>query len=141
MRRCNPYSCMTGITLIEVMVAFVILALSVTVLLRIFSGGVSNTVLSQQYVEAVVFAESQMAQVGTMNEIVPSVETGAFGDMYTWKTTIDTYFPWVDNDNDIAPVSAYIVDVEVSWMEKGKQRNVSLSTIKLKNNNLISGRG
>jgi len=141
MRRYNSYTGVRGITLIEVMVAFVILALSVTVLLRIFSSGVTNTILSQQYVDAVVFAESKMAQVGAMYEIVPSIETGTIAEKFTWKTSIEPYYPWPENIDERMPVSAYLIDVEISWMEKGKQRNVSLNGLKLKNNSLVDGRG
>ncbi len=141
MRKYNAYSTVAGITLIEVMVAFVILALSVTVLLRIFSSGVSNTILSQQYVDAVMFAESRMAQIGTIEEIFPSMESGAIGKIYTWKTTISPYLPWIENDEETLPVSSFVVDVEVSWIEKGKQRNITLSSIKLQNNSLLDGRG
>lgn len=141
MKRYNAYSAVHGITLIEVMVAFVILALSVTVLLRIFSSGLTNTILSQQYVDAVVFAESQMAQIGTINEIIPGVETGTIGEKFTWTTSVDPYFPWLENDEETLPVSAFVVDVEISWLEKGKERNVNLSSIKLQHNSLIGGRG
>lgn len=141
MKKYNSYSAINGITLIEVMVAFVILALSVTVLLRIFSGGLSNTIISQQYVDAVILAESQMAQVGAINEIVPSVESGKHGDLYTWKARIEPYMPWLDYDEEIMLVSAYVVDVEVSWVEKGKERRIYLSSIKLQHNSLTDSRG
>jgi len=130
-----------GITLIEVMVAFVILALSVTVLLRIFSSGLSNTVLSQQYVDAVILAESQMSQVGTTDDIIPIIESGNHGDLYTWSTRIEPYLPWIDNEEDILPVSAFLVEINVSWIEKGRERSVSINSIKLQQNDLINSRG
>ena len=139
MRRLRSSS--RGITLIEVMVAFVILALSVTVLLRIFSSGLTNTILSQQYVDAVTYAESQLSQIGTVSDILPGVETGHFNEKYRWKTNISPYFPWLENDEEISPISAFVVDIEVSWMEKGQQRNVSLSSIKLQQNSVTGGRG
>ena len=120
-------SASAGITLIEVMVAFVILALSVTVLLRIFSGGLLNTVISQQYVDAVALAESQMAQVGAVNDIVPGVEGGNIGDRFAWQTRISPYFPWTDNPDETLSLSAFVVDIEISWREKGKVRNVVLA--------------
>lgn len=141
MNRHNALKAERGITLIEVMVAFVILALSVTVLLRIFSSGLSNTVISQQYVDAVVLAETRMAQIGTTMEIIPGVESGEAGEKYIWKTVIDPYYPWQGSEDGKVPVSAFVVDVEVSWEEKGRMRNVVLTSIKLQQNSITSGRG
>ena len=138
--RYNCRSTIHGITLIEVMVAFVILALAVTVLLRIFSSGLSNTVLSRQYSDAVMMAQSQLAQIGSVNEIVPGVESGMIDDKFAWKTTIDPYFPWIANDQATMPVSAFTVDVEISWLEKGQPRNVTLRSIKLQQNDVVGGR-
>lgn len=141
MKKYNSHLTIQGITLIEVMVAFVILALSVTVLLRIFSSGLTNTILSKQYVDAVVVAESQMAQVGTISEIVPSVDSGKHGDLYTWTTRIEPYLPWLENDEELMLISAFVVDVEVGWVEKGKDRQVILRSIKLQHNSLTDSRG
>ena len=135
----NP-SRVKGITLIEVMVAFVILALSVTVLLRIFSSGLSNTLLSQQYVDAVTLAESQLAQVDTLDELVPTVYSGSL-DRFVWHTSIRPYQPWMESVDEVTQLSAFIVDVEVSWRERGKQRQVHLSSIKLQNNRVARTRG
>ena len=141
MTDCKVYSTNQGVTLIEVMVAFVILALSVTVLLRIFSGGLSNTIISQQYVDAVTVAESQLAQLGLIDELQTGVETGQHGDIYRWRTQIEPYMPWQGNSDEILLVSAFLVNVEVSWRERGKERRVNLSSIKLRHNNLTGSRG
>ena len=53
-----------GYTLVEVLVAFVIMAMALTVLLRIFSGGVRNVALSSDYAKAVLIAESRLATAG-----------------------------------------------------------------------------
>ena len=53
-----------GYTLIEVLVAFMIMAMALTVLLRIFSGGVRNIDVSSDYARAVLIAESQLAATG-----------------------------------------------------------------------------
>jgi general secretion pathway protein I len=140
MNRFDGPSANKGITLIEVMVAFVILALSVTVLLRIFSSGLSNTLLSQQYVDAVTLAESQLAQIDTVNELVPTVYSGSI-DRFVWQTSIRPYLPWTQTVDEVAQLSAFVVDVEVSWRERGKQRQVHLSSIKLQNNRVARTRG
>ena len=122
-----------GITLIEVLVAFVILAMSVTVLLRIFSSGTTNIIISQQYVDAVQVAEMQLASVGMERELSPATEYGVFGGKYNWQITIEP-ISFYEEEQESYPVSAYRVIVEVSWVERAQTRQIALAGIKLKKN-------
>ncbi|MBK5971209.1 MULTISPECIES: type IV pilus modification PilV family protein [Thiorhodovibrio] len=54
----------SGFSLLEVMVAFAILALSLGVLLQIFSSSMNATSLSLDYARAAVVAESRLNSVG-----------------------------------------------------------------------------
>lgn len=124
----------TGISLVEVLVAFVILAMSVTVLLRIFSSGTKNIVISQQYVDAVQIAESQLAIIGVENELLPGTDAGVSGVRYNWQTIVEPYSFYEEEEKEIYPVSAFRIMVEVSWLERGLTRRIELSSIKLKKN-------
>jgi general secretion pathway protein I len=130
-----------GISLVEVLVAFVILAMAVSVLLRIFSSGTVNIVISQQYVDAVQIAESQLASIGVDKELIPATETGSSGDRYNWQTTIEPYNFYEDKEQEIYPVSAFRIMVEVSWLERGHTRRIELSSIKLKQNTITTHSG
>lgn len=130
-----------GISLVEVLVAFVILAMAVSVLLRIFSSGTVNIVISQQYVDAVQIAESQLASIGVDKELTPATETGSSGDRYNWQTTIEPYNFYEDKEQEIYPVSAFRIMVEVSWLERGQTRRIELSSIKLKQNTITTHSG
>lgn len=141
MKVCNRLKKSRGISLVEVLVAFVILALSITVLLRIFSTGLTNAILSQQYVEAVVVAETQLSQAGLTDELPPSVLSGKSGGMFYWQTKVEPYSPWSDTDQTTMPVYAYLVNVEVSWRERGKDRHISLTALKLLQNKKLNRRG
>ena len=123
-----------GITLIEVLVAFVILAMSVSVLLRIFSSGTTNIVISQQYVDAVQVAEMQLASVGVEKELTPTTESGVVGGKYNWQMTIEPYAFYEDEEQEMYPVSAFRILVEVGWVERAQTRQIKLSSIKLKKN-------
>ena len=123
-----------GITLIEVLVAFVILAMAVTVLLRIFSSGARNIIISQQYVDAVQVAEMQLESVGIERELAPATEYGVFGGKYNWQVTIEP-FAFYEEEQESYPVSAFRILVEVSWIEQARTRQITLTGIKLKKNN------
>ena len=47
-----------GFSLIEILVAFMILAMSLTVIFRIFSSGTRNVALSEDYAQAVLVTEA-----------------------------------------------------------------------------------
>jgi general secretion pathway protein I len=123
-----------GITLIEVLVAFVILAMSVTVLLRIFSSGTSNVIISQQYVDAVHVAEMQLAAVGLERELTPATEYGVIDGKYNWQVTIEPIAFYEEQEQETYPVSAFSILVEVNWVERANTRRIMLSSIKLKKN-------
>jgi len=53
-----------GFSLLEILVAFVIMAVALTIVLRIFGSGVNNAVISEDYTIAVQIAESLLASAG-----------------------------------------------------------------------------
>jgi general secretion pathway protein I len=137
----NSFHKYAGVTLIEVLVAFVILSLSVTVLFRIFSTGTTNIIISQQYVDAIQVAESRITSLGSESELLPGIESGTSGDRYTWQTTIEPISFYEESDEEIYPVSAYRVTVQVGWVQRGQPREIQINTIKLQNNTITAHRG
>jgi general secretion pathway protein I len=129
-----------GISLIEVLVAFVILAMAVTVLLRIFSSGTTNIIISQQYVDAMRIAEMQIYYAGTESELMPATEYGVVDSKYNWQMTIEPYPFYEGEEQEMYPVTAFRVSVEVNWVERAHTRQVALSSIKLKKNKTTTAR-
>jgi len=68
-----------GMTLIEVLVAFVVLSVTMAVILQIFTGGMRNARMADSYSRAVFLAESRLAAVGTERPLLPGVESGQVG--------------------------------------------------------------
>ena len=120
-----------GYTLIEVLVAFMILVLSLSVLLRIFSGGVRNLSLSAQYSHAVLIAESELAAANTPNTLVPGTTEGVTRDAFRWTRTVSGYQPAGHRLPGAILLPAYQVDVTVEWDRAGKTRSVSLTGLRL----------
>ena len=56
-----------GFSLLEMLVAFTILAFSLVVILRIFSSGIGTAVTAEEYTAAVQIAESLLAKTGLIN--------------------------------------------------------------------------
>lgn len=129
-----------GFSLLEVLVAFVILALSLGVLMRVFSGGINSIAVSERYTHAVLLAESRLAAVGsevaleegeTSGEITGS-NTGDTIRAYRWHIRITpehpaTRGPEVTNP----PLDLFRVDVTVTWeQDSANPRKVSLTTLR-----------
>lgn len=121
----------SGYTLIEVLVAFMILALALTVLLRIFSSGLRNVSVSSEYAHAVLVAESQLASTGITSVLQPGETRGDDGGDFTWTRVVTTYTPFPDDYQNVARVPAYHVTVTVEWPHAGSMRQVKLSSIRL----------
>lgn len=122
-----------GFTLIEVLVAFAILALALGVLLQVFSGGLENARVSEAYTTAALLAESKLAAVGAEEPLAEGQSEGRFDDRFRWRVDVRPYEEGRSGaaDPDAWPVSAFEVAVTVSWDQGDEERSVSLSTLRL----------
>ena len=130
-----------GFSLIEVLVAFMILAMSLTVLFRIFSGGLRNVALSEDYARAVLVAESQLATVGINEPLEIGVTSGEWNERFRWERVIETYRPWEQDKELSTPMLPYRVTVSVDWDHAGKTRQVQLSSVRIRKAEQAGRRG
>ena len=122
-----------GFSLLELLVAFVILALTLSVMMRIFSGGLRNVGLADDYSRATLLAESRLAELGV--QPVEGEAEGEFDEKFRWHSTIR---PWADDADaqgveaqQPLPVRLMEIEVRVAWGEQGGKREVGLSTLQL----------
>lgn len=128
-----------GLSLIEVLVAFVVLALTLGVILQIFSGGLRNARLSDAYTRALLLAESRLEAVGSEQAVVPGETAGQLGEDLRWRVRIQ---PWAGVATD--PLAAagppggatparllYEVQVQVAWQAGGRERSLRLTSLRL----------
>ena len=120
-----------GYTLIEVLVAFMILAMSLTVLLRIFSGGLRNITVSSDYTHAILVAEARLANAGVTDTLMPGETHGDEGEKFHWTRIVKNYLPVEGYAADSMPLPAYRVTVIVEWPHANSTRQVDLSSIRL----------
>ena len=121
----------SGYTLIEVLVAFMILALALTVLLRIFASGVRNVSVASDYARAVLIAESRLAAAGIDGVLAPGESSGIEEDRFRWIQTVREYSPSPDYNATVQQVPAYYVTVSVEWPHADNTRSVDLGTVRL----------
>ncbi|MBL6986089.1 MAG: type II secretion system protein [Methylobacter sp.] len=123
-----------GFSLLEILIAFSILALSLGILLKIFSAGVNTAGVAEEYTAAVQIAESLMAQTGVEAPLQPSEATGLENNKYHWRVSVSP-FQLTAQNLDAASITAELfkVKVSVNWSDG---RQVELITLKLINKTL-----
>ena len=120
----------------EILIAFSILALSLGILLKIFSAGVNTAVVAEDYTAAVQIADGLMARTGLEKPLQPGQETGVVNEKYHWLVAVSP-FEFNPENNDVTAITAilYKVKVTVNWDDDihANKRRVELTTLKLVN--------
>jgi general secretion pathway protein I len=127
-----------GFSLLEVLAAFVILALVGTALFRLFSGALGNATLADEYSRATLYAESRLAAVSVEAPLKESTLQGNSDDgRYVWTAVITPYTapdstPGFDSAATAMTVRLWKLAVTVTWPgTAGGERSVALSTMRL----------
>lgn len=120
-----------GYTLIEVLVAMMILALSLSVIFRIFGGGLNKIAVASDYSRAVMVAESVLAATGNTEILRTGESSGSLFEKYRWVRTVSLYQADGEPSFDDLPLSVYRVSVVVEWPGTSGNRSLDLSALKL----------
>ena len=102
-----------GFTLLEVVVAFTILAVAMVGLMRAFSSGLRGLDAAQVSTAAVMHARSKLEEVGIAIPLEDGERSGEFDDGYQWRVSM---VPLEDpRTSDLAaPMLPYRVEVTVT---------------------------
>ena len=125
-----------GFTLLEILLAIVILGVSLTVIMQQFSAGLRIAYTSKTYTTAISYAKQKLEEFQLQEEIEETEESGDFDDGYSWRVTIVPYEDYLEEEGEdedlfeLLPLEMYRLDSVVSWMEGDKEKSVLLSTLK-----------
>lgn len=120
-----------GFTLVEVMVAFIIAAISLGVLYKGALGGLLSARVATQYEEAVGRARSRMASIGHGSAIVAGEQSGDDGGGFRWRTRIvvaESAKPPGSVVQGAMFATLYGISVSIAWGEEGSGRKIQLDT-------------
>jgi len=122
-----------GFTLIEVLVALAILAITMGFALRIFSGALASAADSEHQQAALTLAEALLARAGTEIALHEGDIAGQITEGFTWRMhmTQDDRTRGCAVPGCVAPLRAMLVQVSVGWVEQHRARQVQLSTLRL----------
>ena len=124
-----------GYTLIEVLVAFAVLALALTVLLGTLSGATRQVRWSADAGRAALHAQSLVAQVGVGEPLVPGRRGGELeAGRYRWQLEVE---PWIDPQLPAAPLAdpfgarMMALRLTVEWGEGGPRERLVVESLRL----------
>lgn len=136
-----------GFSLLEVLVAFSILALSLGVLMQIFSTAMRNADLSEQYSRAALLAQSRLSAAGNEQPLQEGETEGEFEGGVRWRQSVVPYEepnPEVEGEGAEAEaesgglrsrrakrIEGYRVTVEVHWEDGDRSRGLVLESLRI----------
>ena len=131
-----------GFTLIEVVVAFVLLAAVLVTVIEIFSRGMARASDLEHYSRALLIAQSKLASVGVEEALAEGQKSGESEDrQYRWMLSIQRSAEGeqVAQAQGVRPAQGgytlYRVDSSVAWTPSvGPERTVALATLLLAQN-------
>ena len=143
---CTSIPAEGGFTLLEVLLAFVVFALSFTIVMEILSGSMRNTVRAREYTEAALVAQSVMDQLGLDLQVEQGAAYAGESGNYQWEVNIGLYEETSDSTNSVAlgeltGIELLQIDLVVSWGEPPRDKANHFSTVRamLINRKLASG--
>lgn len=122
--------CQKGFSLLEILIAFSILALSLGILLNIFSGGLRRSLVAEEYQQAVTIAQSILSKSGVEEELEVGGKSGVIGEKYAWSETISA-FEDDSLDPEVTGLYPYHIVVIVNWQAGEYDRHIELTTLRL----------
>ena len=120
-----------GFTLIEILVATMVLAIALTVIMQLFSGGLRAARLSEDYSAGVFHAREKMDEILLADDISNASGEGSFEDGYRWQAAVRLIDEEAAEDVEQLPVVTYEVTVRVSWPVGEREKSFEVQTLKL----------
>ena len=118
----------SGFTLVEMLVALAIVALSFAVLFKVISDGLDRTHRAREEVLAAAHAQSLLAQWEAAASR-PGISSGKFADGILWSVAVEPYADGQERRD--WPVGAVRIAATVSWRDGGQIRSRTLATLRV----------
>lgn len=114
-----------GLTLLEVVVAFSILAVSLAVVFSTLSQGATNARRSEQHAVAILLAESHLAGLGIERPLRSRTKSGAYDDVFRWRETV------TPAEGGAESIALFDVSLTIEWVDGADRGAVELATTRV----------
>ena len=119
-----------GFTLLEVLVALVLLSISLLAIFELFSANLRGIAKADDYSHAVIMAESKMREVLDDNTLAERTWTESTDDGYRIDAVVSSTEGERTEDLQIKLLE---INLTVSWIKDSKERSFKLKTLKMVN--------
>ena len=125
----RPDAVPAGFTLIEVLVALAILAITFGFAFRALSGGFDRLDRDRKSADALLLAQSTLARVGHDIALQDGAVDGHTKDGFAWRIETAPY----GDTQDLPPgrLIGHRVEVTIGWNERHQRREVRLTSLVL----------
>lgn len=127
-----------GFSLLEILVALLLLSITATILFQLFSRSSRNISVSEDYMTAAIVGEASMRQTLDNDDL----QEGTFSQTKENGYTIEARITEVLKERtESLQIRAFDIDVCVKWSRYFKDKMIRLSTLKLMDKTGLTGEG
>ena len=127
-----------GFTLIEVVVALLVVSIASAAAFEGFAVGFRASRQAGALEEAVFVAQSKLDEAAVVLPSGAAESSGVVLGRYRWKARVEAPAGGPDRSEGAGALQPYVVSVKVSWGEGEAERSLSLSALRL---GVAQGRG
>lgn len=120
-----------GFTLVEILVALVVLGIVGGALLELFHGSLRNVALSADYTRAALLARSKLAELEAREQFGTTGEAGVFDERFRWHLRAADYVAPDGSTPPSASVRPVQVALSIVWDDGVQERRYSVETLLL----------
>lgn len=125
-----------GLSLLEILVAFTILSLSLGILMRIFSDGLRSADISRDQAQAIALAQSLLATAGVEQPLAGGAGSGEAAGKFHWQLQIEPFqdeprVGGAENIRTLPVLELWQVTARVGWDDGGIGRTVALTSLRV----------
>jgi len=117
-----------GFTLVELVIAFVLLAIGIVAILGLVGQSALNARLARNRTQAALLAQQRMEELLSQPDLQPGISEGDFGDrfpQFRWRAQVEQ----VSESTDPSQTPLYRLTVIVEWQEGARPQSVQLDTL------------
>ena len=117
-----------GFTLLEVLVALVLLSVALVAIFELFSANTRGIAKSDDYSNAVILGESKMREILDDNNLTEKTWTESTDDGYRIDAVVSST---ASDRTENLQVKLLEINLTVSWIKNSKERTLNLKTLKM----------
>jgi general secretion pathway protein I len=118
-----------GFSLLEVIAAILLLAITFAALMKVAGGSIALTRNADDHSQAALWARSLLDTVDITTPLHPGSSDGRFDSHYRWHLVVT---PWNPGQGDAnAPIHMVKLDLDVFWGGLPRERSAHFSTLRV----------